>query len=117
MRQRRKFFLICCLIGLSESFSLEALVETLQSILLKPDPPKGTPFPAIPGPNKDDRVCIVGAGPPGVHMGMRLKQLGHDNVTIFEKSNKVGGKSYDVRILTSRHTMLVCFKCNIAYMV
>ena len=43
------------------------------------------------------KVCIIGAGPAGIHMAMKLKKLGHSDVTIFEKSNRVGGKSNDVK--------------------
>ena len=42
------------------------------------------------------KVCIVGAGPSGVHMAMSLKDKGYGKVVVFEKSNRVGGKSYDI---------------------
>ena len=29
-------------------------------------------------------------------MALRLKKLGYNNVTIFEKTNRVGGKSYNI---------------------
>ena len=64
--------------------------------LLEPVPPKGLPFPKIPGPATSDRVCIVGAGPAGVHMALSLKRRGFTNLTIYEKSNRVGGKSFDI---------------------
>ena len=38
----------------------------------------------------------MGAGPSGVHMAMSLKDMGYSKVVIFEKSNRVGGKSYDI---------------------
>ena len=46
---------------------------------------------------KDDHVCIVGAGPAGIHMAVRLKDRGYRKITIFEKSSRVGGKCYDVQ--------------------
>ena len=44
-----------------------------------------------------DKVCIVGAGPAGVHMALSLKKRGYSNVTIYEKTNRVGGKSFDIK--------------------
>ena len=79
------------------ALSPEVILSTAQNILLNPGPAVGIPYPDIPGPSKDDRVCVVGAGPSGVHMAMRLKKLGYQDVVIFEKSNRVGGKSYDVK--------------------
>ena len=42
------------------------------------------------------KVCIVRAGPSGVHMAMSLKDKGYTKLVVFEKSNRVGGKSYDI---------------------
>ena len=67
-------------------------------LLDKELPPKGYPFPRIHGPAPWERVCIVGAGPAGVHMSLTLKQKGYSNVTMFEKSGRVGGKSFDVNL-------------------
>lgn len=61
-------------------------------------PPKGYPFPQIYGPKPEERVCIVGAGPAGIHMSLSLKKKGFLNVTIFEKTGRNGGKSYDVNL-------------------
>ena len=74
---------------------LDSTVATLRS-LLEPVPPQGLPFPRIRGPNTSDRVCIVGAGPAGVHMALSLKRRGYSNLTIYEKSNRVGGMSFDI---------------------
>ena len=41
-------------------------------------------------------MCIVGAGPSGIHMALKLKKLGYQDITIFEKTGRVGGKSYDI---------------------
>ena len=59
-------------------------------------PPKGHKFPRIPGPKTDDDICIVGAGPAGIHMAVLLKRMGLTKLRIFEKSNRVGGKCFDV---------------------
>ena len=42
--------------------------------------------------SKNDSIAIVGAGVGGIYTAYRLKQLGYQDVTVFEKSNKVGGK-------------------------
>ena len=39
---------------------------------------------------------MIGAGPAGVSMALNLTNLGYD-VTIYEKTGRVGGKSYDVK--------------------
>lgn len=45
---------------------------------------------------KSDRIAIVGAGPGGVHMASRLKQLGYTQTTLLERSDRVGGKSLTI---------------------
>ena len=57
---------------------------------------KGAPFPRIPGPSPEDKVCIVGAGPAGLHMAVELRRRKYNNIVILEKSDRVGGKCYDV---------------------
>ena len=57
------------------------LAEQLLS-LLSPTPPLGEPWPNIPGPNLQDRVCIVGAGAAGIHMAVSLKKRNYNKVTI-----------------------------------
>ena len=47
---------------------------------------KGKMWPKIAGPEKDGRVCVVGAGPAGVHMALRLKEKGYTRVDIMEKT-------------------------------
>lgn len=67
--------------------------------LLETDfPSKGTPFPTIAGPKPNDKVCIVGGGPAGIHMASSLKERGFQNLIIFEKTGRVGGKSEDIII-------------------
>src|SRR5919202_3008211 len=41
--------------------------------------------------NKDARICIVGAGAGGVSTADFLKKQGYRNVTVLEKSGRVGG--------------------------
>ena len=58
---------------------------------------KGKAWPKIAGPEKDGRVCVVGAGPAGVHMALRLKEKGYTRVDLLEKTSRVGGKCEDVK--------------------
>ncbi|KAK3084335.1 hypothetical protein FSP39_011742 [Pinctada imbricata] len=51
----------------------------------------------IVGPRSfDDRIAIIGAGPSGIHMAYRLKELGFRNIEILEKENRIGGRVFDV---------------------
>ena len=61
-------------------------------------PPKGGPFPKINGPKPHEHVCIVGAGPAGIHMAVSLNEKRYTNIKIFEKTGRVGGKSYDTQL-------------------
>ena len=77
------------------------LVKELQRLFNRnstTNPPLGHHFPSIIGPKPSDDVCIVGAGPAGIHMGLSLKKKGYSKIRIFEKSSRVGGKSYDVQL-------------------
>ena len=77
------------------------LVKELQQLFNRnstTNPPLGHHFPSIIGPKPYEDVCIVGAGPAGIHMGLSLKNKGYKKIRIFEKSNRVGGKSYDVQL-------------------
>ena len=52
----------------------------------------------IDGPSSlEDRIAIIGAGASGIDMARRLKKLGFKFIDIFEKGNRVGGKSMTVR--------------------
>ena len=57
---------------------------------------KGKAWPKIAGPQKTARVCVVGAGPTGVHMALRLKEKGYTRVDLLEKTFRVGGKCEDI---------------------
>ena len=43
------------------------------------------------GPPRPERVCIVGGGPAGVHLGWLLRRRRFTNVTIFESNARLGG--------------------------
>ena len=91
--------LVCFLAkALGQSDSLEMAVKGLVELIQEPQPAKGEPFPDINGPNPDDKVCIVGAGPAGIHMAQSLKKRNFEDIVIFEKTDRVGGKSYDVSV-------------------
>src|SRR5689334_20054442 len=42
-------------------------------------------------PNSNPKIVIIGAGPTGLGAGYRLKELGHDNFQIYERSSYIGG--------------------------
>jgi hypothetical protein len=48
--------------------------------------------------NVNDRVCIIGGGPAGISAAMYLQKKGYTDYVIYEKLNKVGGKSYSPKI-------------------
>ena len=49
--------------------------------------------------NKNERICIMGAGPAGISAAMYLEKNGYENYEIYEKLGKIGGKCYSPRIL------------------
>ena len=69
----------------------------MQALLIADVPTKGKPFPKINGPKPHERICIVGAGPSGIHMAISLKDRGYQNLTIFEQTGRVGGISVDTK--------------------
>ena len=48
--------------------------------------------------NLNDRICVIGGGPAGISAAMYLQKKGYENYEIYEKLNKVGGKSYSPKI-------------------
>jgi hypothetical protein len=77
--------------------AITKIVQELRTLLAIDVSPKGDIFPEVTGPNPQDHVCIVGAGPAGIHMALSLKDKGFKDVTIFEKTGRVGGKIEDVQ--------------------
>ncbi|XP_065180588.1 uncharacterized protein LOC135811300 isoform X1 [Sycon ciliatum] len=59
------------------------------------------------GPRPGDRILIIGAGPAGVHMAMKMQKRGHA-VTILEKE-QIGGKAYTVNHREAAHEMGACY--------
>jgi hypothetical protein len=47
-------------------------------------------------PNKTDKICLIGSGPSSIHMSLMLQDRGFQDVTIYEASNRIGGKCYTV---------------------
>ena len=71
--------------------SISVLKEKFESTEFHP---KGQAFPKIRGPERlDSKIGIIGGGPAGIDMAYQLKQKGYMNVTILEKSPRVGGKA------------------------
>jgi hypothetical protein len=54
------------------------------------------PDPGRAGLPSHTSIAIVGAGPSGLSAATRLLELGYDDVTIFEASQRVGGRVYPV---------------------
>ena len=52
-------------------------------------------------PNLNDRVCIIGGGPAGISAAMYLQKKGYENYEVYEKLNKIGGKSYSPKIMVN----------------
>ena len=71
-------------------------------------PPKGHDFAQIAGPKcLSSKIGIVGAGPSGVHMAYELKQKGFTDVTILERSNRIGGKGEHFQYRGFKHPMSI----------
>ena len=49
----------------------------------------------------------MGAGPSGVHMAYLLKQKGFKDVTILEKSNRIGGKGEHFQYRNFKHPLSI----------
>lgn len=85
---------VCCMhAGIVNGYSS---VDETRSLLEQYNAQGGalSNFPKVKGPkSKHDRIAIIGAGPSGIHMAYKLKEAGYRNVTIFEKTNYIGGKS------------------------
>jgi len=74
---------------------------------------------------KTSKVLIIGAGPSGVHMASKLVRNGYTDITLLEKTDRVGGKSYtvfedggkfspDFSPMGVRHEMGTCY-LHVAY--
>ncbi|XP_060072138.1 uncharacterized protein LOC132552011 [Ylistrum balloti] len=67
-------------------------------------------FPYIKGPEDiHAKIAIVGAGPAGVHMALKLKRNNFTDVTVFEKEEEVGGKSKTLLYRDVVHEMGTCY--------
>ena len=49
-------------------------------------------------PNYDERICIIGGGPAGISAAMYLEKAGYSNYVVYEKLNKIGGKSWSPKV-------------------
>lgn len=50
--------------------------------------------------DKNQRICVVGAGPGGLSVAYALKQAGYRSVTVYEKSHRAGGQVHSERYRT-----------------
>jgi uncharacterized protein with NAD-binding domain and iron-sulfur cluster len=55
--------------------------------------------------NRTKKIAIVGAGAAGVHMAVSLKKRGFNNIIIFEKSHRIGGKTCSIQQNGLSHEM------------
>lgn len=63
----------------------ESYKKKFDELLSSKLPSKGKEFPKILGPKPTDKVCIVGAGPSGLHIALSLNNKGYQKIKIFEK--------------------------------
>ena len=84
------------LLHFTEEIKLSLPALGLLSMLEAGPKEKGEEWPKIAGPQKTGRVCVVGAGPAGLHMALRLKEKGYSRVDLLEKTFRVGGKCEDI---------------------
>lgn len=76
-----------------------------RTLLSEPLTAKGQDFPTVQGPRcRGARIGIVGAGLAGIHMALELKRAGFKDVTILEKSNRIGGRIQDVVFRNVTHS-------------
>jgi hypothetical protein len=55
------------------------------------------------------RIGIIGGGPAGISMAQLLTERGHGDVTVLERNEKVGGKSYSFVHEGLSHEMGTCY--------
>ena len=66
----------------------------------------------IPQIDKEHKIAVIGAGPAGIHMASLLKKRGFNNVTVLEKTDRIGGKSLTFQNEGVPHEMGTCFMHN-----
>ena len=66
-------------------------------------------------PSKTSRVAVVGAGPSGLGMAHELSKLGFVDITVLEKSNRVGEGNYVSRRLNINKTEVWPVRSNLTY--
>lgn len=47
---------------------------------------------------RDSAIAVIGAGPAGVHMIHELSKRGFENLTLFERTNRIGGQSHTIEV-------------------
>ena len=55
--------------------------------------------------SKDSKIAVVGGGIAGIYSAYKLSKLGYKEITVFEKSSRIGGKAQTVR-MSGHHTDL-----------
>ena len=65
----------------------------------------------------NERICIAGAGPAGLTAAMYLEKKGYKNITVYEKSDRVGGKCYSPEYKGKRYEMGAMMGCPTYYTI
>lgn len=60
-------------------------------------------------PGRKDRIAIVGGGPAGLHAAWLLRERGFENVTVYERAKRIGGKSLTVERDGVLHELGTCY--------
>lgn len=64
--------------------------------------------------DRNERICIIGAGMSGLSTAFYLEKKGYKNVTVLEKTNRVGGKCYTINYGGKTYEMgsMMIANCN-----
>jgi hypothetical protein len=60
---------------------------------------------------KKTKICVVGAGPAGLSVALALQKAGYKEVTVFERSARVGGQVYSKTYTTPDKRTIIYEQC------
>jgi glutamate synthase (NADPH) small chain len=76
-----------CVLGITEP---PVTIKVIERTIIDHAFSEGWIQPQFPAEHSSKRVAVVGSGPAGMAVAQQLARAGH-NVTVFEKSDKIGG--------------------------
>jgi glutamate synthase (NADPH) small chain len=76
-----------CVLGINES---PVTIKTIECAVIDKGFAEGWVLPEIPKLRTGKKVAVIGSGPAGLACASQLNRVGH-SVTIFERSDRVGG--------------------------